>query len=87
LELYFDSIEADNGLGKSLGEKLNELSSLKKLKISLILSSVKDQGFADFFNTHKINNNLKDLRLVFIGNQLNHTALEGLSTYFKGSSL
>lgn len=42
LELYFDSIQADNHLGKSIANKLNELTSLKKVKISLILSSVKD---------------------------------------------
>ncbi len=85
LEIYFDSIQADNDLGKSIANKLNELTSLKKVKISFILSSIRDEGFANFFKTHKISPKLKDLRLVLIGNQLNHTALEGFGSYMKGS--
>ena len=85
LEIYFDSIQADNDLGKSIANKLNELTSLKKVKISFILSSIRDEGFANFFKTHKISPKLKDLRLVLIGNQLNHTALEGFGSYIKGS--
>lgn len=87
LELYFDSIGADNGLAKSIANKLNELTSLKKAKVSLILSSIKDEGFASFFETHRIHKNLKNLRLVFIGNQLNQTAFKGFGSYLKGSEL
>ena len=42
LELYFDSAHLDNGFGKLLGERLSELTSLKKLKVSLILCGMND---------------------------------------------
>lgn len=87
LELYFDSINGDNDLGRSIANKLNQLTSLKKAKVSLILSSVKDEGFATFFKTHKISDRLQNLRLVFIGNQLNHTAFKDFPNYLKNSKL
>ena len=42
----FDSIEADLELGSVLAKRLNNLNSLKKLKLSLILS-VKNDSVAD----------------------------------------
>ena len=45
LELYFDTIESDNTLGEIMSRRLNELTSLKKLKISLILCGTTEEGF------------------------------------------
>lgn len=53
----------------------------------MILSSIKDEGFRDFFQTHKITPNLKHLRLVLVGNQLNTSSLENFGTYLKNSDL
>ena len=46
LNIAFDSIEADLELGSVLAKRLNNLNSLKKLKLSLILS-VKNDSVAD----------------------------------------
>lgn len=48
---------------------------------------MKDDGFNDFFKTHKITPKLKHLRLVFVGNQLNKTSLENFGSYLKNSNL
>jgi hypothetical protein len=56
LELYLDSINADNNLGQVLAHRLNEIPTLKKLKISLILSGITEQGWVEFFKTHKLEN-------------------------------
>lgn len=87
LELYFDSVHADSGAGASIANKLNQLSSLHHLKLSLILSGINDEGFINFFNNHKINKNLKSLQLVLIGNHMNATSLESLDKYLDGSRL
>ena len=55
LELYFDSIDSNDRLGKILAERLSTLARLKTLKISLILCSMTDEGFNEFFSKHIIN--------------------------------
>ena len=42
LELYFDTIQADDNLGGIMARRLNAITSLKKLKISLILCGTKE---------------------------------------------
>jgi hypothetical protein len=48
LEISFDSIDADNGLGEVLARRLNNLNSLKKLKLSLILAIKNDSGLDSY---------------------------------------
>ena len=55
LELYFDTIDADNNLGAVMASRLNEVKSLKKLKISCILCGTTEEGFIEFFKNHKLN--------------------------------
>jgi len=40
LELHFDTIDANNQLGKILATRLNQITTLKKLYISLILNGL-----------------------------------------------
>ena len=55
LEIHLDTIDADENLGDILSRRLNELTSLKKLKISLILCGMTEEGFDQFFKNHYLN--------------------------------
>lgn len=48
LEIAFDSIDADDRLGAMLVKRLNNLSSLKKLKVSLIMVLKGDSVLDDY---------------------------------------
>lgn len=48
LSLAFDAINADDQLGAVLAKRLNNLNSLKKLKLSLIMSIKNDSVLDDF---------------------------------------
>ena len=61
LNLYFDSVGLSNDFGSILGGRLSLLTSLKKLKVSLILCGMKDEGFSKFFKHHLIGSKIEDL--------------------------
>ena len=48
LEIALDSIEADDRLGAMIVKRLNNLSSLKKLKVSLIMVLKSDKVLDDY---------------------------------------
>lgn len=87
LELYFDSTQLDDGYGNVLGKRLSALTTLKKLKISLILAGIKDEGIKNFFENHKIGEKLTDLNLIFIGNSLTHESVTPLPQYLSANNL
>jgi hypothetical protein len=87
LELSFDSIDADLELGSVLATRLNNLNSLKKLKLSLIMAIKNDSVLADYLRHGRLSKNLESYSISLIGNGLSEKSLEYLETHLSRANL
>jgi hypothetical protein len=62
-------------LGSVLSKRLNNLNSLKKLKLSLILSAKNDSVIDDYLRYGRLGKRLESYSLVLIGNSLSANSL------------
>lgn len=87
LEVAFDSIEGDLELGSVLAKRLNNLNSLKKLKLSLILAVKNDSILDDYLRFGRLGQRLETYSLVLIGNSLSVKSLQYLETHLSRANL
>ena len=87
LEVAFDSIEADDRLGALMVKRLNNPSSLKKLKVSLIMAVKNDSVIDDYLRFGRLHPNLESYSLVLIGNSLSNNSLGFLKTHLSRANL
>jgi hypothetical protein len=87
LELVFDSIEADDQLGEVLARRLNNLNSLRKLKISLILAAKFDVVVDDYLRFGRLGSRLESYSIILIGNGLSAKAFGFLETHLSRAHL
>lgn len=87
LEIAFDSIDADLNLGEVLTKRLNNLNSLKKLKLSLILAVKNDSVVDSYLRYGRLGENLESYSLVLIGNSLTSESLGYLKTHLSRANL
>lgn len=87
LEISFDSIDADLELGSVLANRLNNLNSLKKLKLSLILAVKNDFVLGDYLRYGRLGKNLESYSISLLGNGLSEKSLEYLETHLGRANL
>jgi hypothetical protein len=87
LEVAFDSIDADLELGSVLAKRLNNLNSLKKLKLSLILAAKNDTVVDDYLRFGRLGDKLESYSLVLIGNSIKAGALGHLEAHLSRANL
>ena len=87
LEIAFDSINADDRLGVVLAKRLNNLNSLKKLKLSLIMAISNDTVLDDYLRFGRLSENLENYSLGLIGNSLSNASLGFLKTHLSRANL
>lgn len=74
-------------LGSVLAKRLNNLNSLKKLKLSLILSIKNDTVADDYLRFGRLGERLESYSLVLIGNGLTAKSLGFLETHLQRANL
>ena len=87
LDIAFDSIEADDRLGALIAKRLNNLNSLKKLKLSLIMSLTNDSVLDDYLRFGRLGEKLESYSLVTIGNSLTNNSIGFLKTHLSRAHL
>lgn len=87
LEIAFDSINADLELGAVLAKRLNNLNSLKRLKLSLILATKNDSVIDDYLRFSRLGERLESYSLVLIGNGLTAGSIGYLETHLSRANL
>jgi hypothetical protein len=69
-DLSLDAINSDEQLGRIVGTSLARLTNLRDLRLSFILSKLKDEGVASLLEGLKGLNKLQNLTLVLMANEL-----------------
>lgn len=87
LDIAFDSIKADEKLGAILAKRLNNINSLKSLKISLIMALNNNTVLDDFLRFGRLGQKLEKYSLVVIGNSLTHESLGFLKNHLSRAEL
>lgn len=87
LELAFDSIDADLQLGSIIAKRLNNLNSLRKLKLSLILAVKNDTVIDDYLRFGRLGGRLESYSLILIGNGLTKDSVGYLETHLSRANL
>lgn len=87
LEIAFDSISSDINLGSLLARRLNNLNSLKRLKLSLIMGLANETVIDDYLRFGRLSENLESYSLVLIGNSLTNNSLGYLKTHLSRAHL
>jgi hypothetical protein len=87
LEIVFDSIDANLELGSILAKRLNNLNSLKRLKLSLILAAKNDSVLDDYLRFGRLGERLESYSLVLIGNGLSANSLGYLETHISRANI
>jgi hypothetical protein len=87
LEISFDSIDADLELGSVLANRLNNLNSLKKLKLSLILAVKNDSSLGDYLRYGRLGKQLESYSISLLGNGLTEKSLEYLEAHLGRANL
>jgi len=87
LEVSFDSISSDITIGSLLARRLNNLNSLKRLKLSLIMGIKDETVLDDYLRFGRLSENLQSYSLVLIGNSLTNNSLGYLKTHLSRAHL
>lgn len=87
LEISFDSISADIHIGELLARRLNNLNSLKRLKVSLIMGLANETSLDDYLRFGRLSDRLESYSLVVIGNSLTNNSLGYLKTHLSRAHL
>ena len=87
LEIAFDSINSDVTIGSLLAKRLNNLSSLKRLKVSLIMGLANETVLDDYLRFGRLSERLESYSLVLIGNSLTNSSLGFLKSHLSRANL
>jgi hypothetical protein len=74
-------------LGTVIAKRLNNLNSLKKLKLSLILATKNDSVVDDYLRFGRLSDRLESYSLVLIGNGLTVGSIGYLETHLARANL
>lgn len=81
LDLSLDAIGSDEHLGKIVGTGLARLTNLKDLRLSFILSKLKDEGLASLLAGLKELKNLQNLSLILMANELSANSSKSIKEF------
>jgi hypothetical protein len=87
LEVAFDSINADDRLGAVIVKRLNNINSLKRLKLSLIMGLKNESVLDDYLRFGRLSERLESYSLVLIGNHITNSSLGYLKTHLSRANL
>jgi|JI6StandDraft_1071083.scaffolds.fasta_scaffold43922_3 hypothetical protein len=84
LDISLDSIKGSSQLGRIVGTGISRLSHLKHLRLSFILSDLKDEGVIGLLEGLSHLKQLQNLTLVLIANELTADSSEAIKSFLQG---
>lgn len=83
LDLSLDAVNGDEQLGKIVGTSLARLTNLRDLRLSFILSKLKDEGLASLLDGLKGLSQLQNLSLVLMANELTAQSAKPIQSFLE----